>query len=181
MDCGKSQSMQPKQRRVCAKCLKHKPLNEFAPHQVKGRYCRACYLAYFRIYNAARYTSPKARALEQLRGREKYQRDILPQRKARKWALLIMHGGKCTQCGYARSAAALDFDHIGRVRTCSGQPNPEKRRTVSHLLAMNTPGSFALAIEEAKRCRILCSNCHRELTFPGHEMATLNLQTQTAK
>ncbi len=120
-----------------------------------------------------RYATAEARAAELERGREKYARLIQGPRAERKRALIMMLGGACSICGYNRSAAALDFDHLENgdtARTRRGRPNPEKRRTVSHLLAMNTDEAFTQAIEEAQRCRLVCSNCHRELTYPGHEL-----------
>lgn len=84
-----------------------------------------------------------------------------------------MFGGKCVLCGYSKSAAALDFDHLENgvaSQTKRGRPNPIKLRTVSHLLAMTVPEAFELAVAEAKKCRLICANCHREQTYPGHDL-----------
>lgn len=58
-------------------------------------------------------------------------------------------GGKCQRCGYDITVKALDFHHL--------DPN-EKDFTISN-------GNFKLAeaIEESKKCVLICSNCHREL------------------
>jgi hypothetical protein len=80
-----------------------------------------------------------------------------------------MFGGKCVRCGYSKSFAALDFHHRSEEPTSRGKPNKRKIRTVSHLLAINLPWAWEAAIEEAKKCDLICANCHRELTFPGHE------------
>jgi hypothetical protein len=116
---------------------------------------------YYRQYNAKRYTSPEARAKELQRMRDKYHTLVKFQRLARKMKLVNMLGGKCQRCGYSRCAAALDFHHRDRK---------EKSRTLSHLLAANVPANFKKAVIEARKCDLLCSNCHRELTYPEHEI-----------
>ncbi len=160
--------------KVCTKCLCVKPLEQFEEAKAHGHWCRKCYLNYFKEYNKKRYSSPEARVNELQRCKEKYQRVVKHQRVDRKRKLLAMFGGKCVLCGYAKSSAALDFDHLDEngntAKTNRNNPNPIKSRTISHLLARNAPGAFELAIEEAKKCRIICANCHREQTFPGHGM-----------
>ena len=58
-------------------------------------------------------------------------------------------GGACERCGYDTTTKALDFHHL--------DPN-KKDFTISN-------GNFKLteAIEESKKCVLICSNCHREL------------------
>ena len=55
---------------------------------------------------------------------------------------------KCTQCGFDHPAA-LDFHHV--------DPS-EKENLVSKLVSQ---GCFAAAMEEVKKCIVLCANCHR--------------------
>ena len=166
----------PRFTKTCTKCLYLRPIGEFDKKKAHGCWCRACYLKYFKQYNQKRYASSEAKSIEQERGRQKYIKNVKPQRMERKKNLLQMMGGKCSVCGYSRSAAALDFDHLdldGKTAvTARNHPNKAKCRTISHLLAMNNPKAFSEAIEEAKKCRILCANCHREMTFPGHELST---------
>lgn len=66
----------------------------------------------------------------------------------RKKKLIELMGGKCEKCGYNKCAAALDFHHkdpsqkefdIGTKNVC-----------------------FSKIVLEAKKCSLLCSNCHRE-------------------
>lgn len=58
------------------------------------------------------------------------------------------YGGKCLRCGYDKSLVALDFHHI----------DPEKKDfTIS-----NDRFKLIEAIEEIKKCILICSNCHRE-------------------
>lgn len=60
-------------------------------------------------------------------------------------------GGGCAICGYDKCVAALHFHHLdpGTKRF------PLSREGVTR--------SFAEALEEARRCLLLCSNCHAEV------------------
>lgn len=60
-------------------------------------------------------------------------------------------GGKCCRCGYCKSFRALQFHHIN---------NFEKIEDISTLLHNK---SYASAKEEAKKCILVCANCHAEL------------------
>lgn len=65
-----------------------------------------------------------------------------------KQRLVAAFGGKCSICGYNRSNAALDFHH----------ENPEQKE--GEITKMNR---FDKAFEEAKKCILVCANCHREI------------------
>lgn len=66
-------------------------------------------------------------------------------------------GGECIECGYKRSIAALHFDHI----------DPSlKTYNVGELIGRCR---FEKAREEAKKCQILCANCHSEKTWIREE------------
>lgn len=147
-------------KRVCPKCCKKKSLDQFKV-RANGKpagYCHPCSIDYIKEYNAKRYASPEARAAELARGKEKYAKQGKQARLLRKCRLIHLMGGKCQGCGYDKSAAALDFDHLDPTT---------KSRTISHLLAVNQPWAWEAAIAEAKKCQLLCSNCHREKTYPG--------------
>jgi hypothetical protein len=71
-------------------------------------------------------------------------------RKRYKQKLVDLMGGKCMVCGYNRCIKALDFHHI----------DPKtKEFTISRMESMNWDSTF----KEAKKCVLLCANCHREL------------------
>lgn len=58
-------------------------------------------------------------------------------------------GGKCIRCGYNKCLKALEFHHL----------NPsQKDFTIS-----NDHFKLSEAVEESKKCILLCSNCHKEL------------------
>lgn len=58
-------------------------------------------------------------------------------------------GGKCIKCGYDRCLKALEFHHI--------DPS-QKDFTIS-----NDHFKLLDAVEESKKCILICSNCHKEL------------------
>jgi len=75
---------------------------------------------------------------------------------ALKKKLVDAAGGCCVNCGYSKSLHALDFHHTGR----------DKEHVLSGILlkASGKNGSYLpVALEEAAKCVLLCSNCHREL------------------
>src|SRR5438067_13400120 len=58
-----------------------------------------------------------------------------------------MQGGRCIDCGYARSITALSFHH---------RDGAEKRFEISSFR-----GSWDRLLEEARKCDLVCVNCHR--------------------
>ncbi len=60
-------------------------------------------------------------------------------------------GGRCINCGYDRCAAALTFHHLVPA---------EKSYTLSH---RGVTRSLAEARLEARKCVLLCANCHAEV------------------
>jgi len=60
---------------------------------------------------------------------------------------------KCDICGYNRCTEALDFHHIDL-----------KEKEFSIGQALNRWGK-EIILEEMKKCKILCANCHRELHY----------------
>lgn len=62
--------------------------------------------------------------------------------------LKLAYGGKCTKCGYSKCLKALEFHH---------KDPTTKVKEVSYNRA-----SVAMMAAEAKKCILLCANCHRE-------------------
>ena len=61
----------------------------------------------------------------------------------------FFRGGCCERCGYNKCIKALEFHHL----------DPSKKDfTIS-----NDHFRLKEAIEESKKCILLCANCHREL------------------
>jgi predicted HNH restriction endonuclease len=84
-------------------------------------------------------------------GKQKTYKRTNASRNKRKKELKEAFGGCCSVCGYSRCLEALDFHHL--------EPS-EKHVGISELLSMR---SFGRAYEEAKKCKLVCSNCHREI------------------
>lgn len=70
--------------------------------------------------------------------------------KKKDWIVAIA-GGKCELCGYCKSNRALDFHHIDPNSKLFGIANAGATKSNRTLL------------EEAKKCVLLCANCHREV------------------
>jgi hypothetical protein len=74
-------------------------------------------------------------------------------KRAFKAELVKEFGGACILCGYNKHLAALDFDHL----------DPSEK--ISAVASLTTQCRFDEARKEAQKCRLLCSNCHREETY----------------
>ena len=73
-------------------------------------------------------------------------------------------GGKCIRCGYDKCIKALEFHHI--------DPS-QKDFTIS-----NDHFKLLEAIEESKKCILICSNCHKELHDNLWDIKDLKLEEQ---
>ncbi len=107
---------------------------------------------------------PKSKKSSRDKGlRKKYDREWFQKNKERlfkmrkerqkkiKIELINLLGGKCNKCGYNKCISELDFHH---------KKNKGKEDNVSFFLYR---GYLKKAKKEAKKCILLCSNCHREL------------------
>jgi len=74
------------------------------------------------------------------------------ERRRRKEYLAKMLGGHCANCGYNKSLSALSFHH----------KNPAKKSfDISN--NGNLMGNWQIVLMEAKKCKLLCLNCHSEI------------------
>lgn len=73
----------------------------------------------------------------------------------------------CEICGYNKNPYALCFDHIDPALKHEITKNGGAKRSSSGGMYMlyNKKYSDEILIEEIKKCRILCSNCHMENTY----------------
>ena len=63
---------------------------------------------------------------------------------------LIAHfGGKCVRCGYNKSNSALHFHHLDPTTKEFG-------------LGRMQTASWEKSLAEAKKCILICANCHAE-------------------
>lgn len=74
--------------------------------------------------------------------------------KKYKVEIVRMLGGKCQKCGYNKCDAAFDFHHKKGI----------KEGDMSRLFK---EASKKKLLKEAKKCILLCANCHRELHNRG--------------
>jgi hypothetical protein len=79
------------------------------------------------------------------------QEQVSSWRRKVKAKLVAEAGGRCTICRYGRCQAALQFHH--------GEPG-EKVFALSH---HGLTRSLAKAREEARKCMLVCANCHAEI------------------
>ena len=63
-------------------------------------------------------------------------------------------GGKCSKCGYNKCMASLEFHHH------AGNKEGQVSRMIQDF-------SKEKSLKEAKKCILLCANCHRELHNTG--------------
>lgn len=70
--------------------------------------------------------------------------------RKRKETLIRVMGGKCALCGYNKCNSALEFHHI----------NPSEK---NYQLSSGSTRSLNRDFVEARKCILLCSNCHREV------------------
>lgn len=75
--------------------------------------------------------------------------------RATKMQLIEMMGGRCSNCGYATNHAALEFHHVDPTR----KEFPLDLRSLSNR-------AWPQIESEARKCLLLCSNCHAESHNP---------------
>lgn len=65
--------------------------------------------------------------------------------------LIAEFGGRCVRCGYGKCVGALHFHHV----------DPKVKSFGLSYKGMTR--SYARVLEEAKKCILLCANCHAEV------------------
>lgn len=78
----------------------------------------------------------------------KHQKTIL--RRSMKIQAIKLLGGKCSKCGYDKCIDALEFHH----------ENPQEKE---FKLGSGNTMSWKEYKNEALKCKLLCSNCHKEI------------------
>ena len=77
----------------------------------------------------------------------------------RKLELIRLNGSRCGSCGYERNFSALEFHHR----------NPESKNFPLDLRSLSNR-SWARILDEAQKCDLVCSNCHKEIHNPASIM-----------
>jgi hypothetical protein len=73
----------------------------------------------------------------------------------RKLRLITLLGSKCSVCGYSKNIAALQFHH----------QNPDQKETNLDMRKLSN-STWNWCEQEAKKCLLLCANCHAEHHYP---------------
>ena len=114
----------------------------------RRKYCLSC----------SPFGSGNTSKLEKKDTKPKSEKYLKWQRKARyerKVTLVNLRGGGCSKCGYNKCIQALDFHHR----------NPKTKK-----FGLSTQGilrRWELVVAEAKKCDVLCRNCHAEIHWKG--------------
>lgn len=90
---------------------------------------------------------------------------VARRRRKVKRMLVEEAGGKCTLCGYDRCPGALHFHHV----------DPETKSFGLSLRGITR--SIEKLREEAKKCVLLCSNCHAEVEAGFARLSPANLKS----
>lgn len=76
---------------------------------------------------------------------------VISNRRRKKKKLVEMFGGMCTVCGYDKYVGALDFHHV----------NPKTKDFALSVKGLSY--SWDSLVQEAKKCVLVCKNCHTEI------------------
>ena len=88
-------------------------------------------------------------------------KDVIEFRKRIKIALVKAFGGRCQRCGEEHSVGVFDFHHL----------NPSEKSF--GLGSASTTRAKTTYAEEAKKCVMLCANCHRYVENDGVDVSNL--------
>ena len=87
-------------------------------------------------------------------------------RRKAKRKLVEAAGGSCALCGYDRSTSALHFHHLDPALKSFGIAMKGHTRSMDKL------------VEEARKCILLCANCHSEVEHGAAEISEDVLRTR---
>jgi transposase len=87
-------------------------------------------------------------------------------RRKIKRILVADAGGACTLCGYAGSVAALQFHHV----------DPADKAFA--IAGRGVTRSLSAALAEARKCVLLCANCHAEVEAGDATLPTVPVDDQ---
>lgn len=129
--------------KTCHLCKKDKPLIEFNKNTARKdglqSRCKECDSKLGKKNYQEKY---KKQTLE---------RNLLRKKKLKTWFAEFKQTLKCEQCE-EQKWYVLDFHH-----------NSDKDDSVANLV--NRGVSIKTILEEVAKCKVLCSNCHRELHY----------------
>lgn len=77
----------------------------------------------------------------------------------RRLKLLLLYNNKCSECGYNKNFSALCFHHT----------DPSTKKFQIDIRACSNR-KWETLVEEAAKCKLLCSNCHIEHHYPHNNI-----------
>ena len=127
----------------CSKCGLLKGLDEYSWQakklQIRRKECKACQ----KLVTKAHYEANK----------DKYSASNRKRRERRRKLTWELRDVPCCDCKQKFHPIQMDFDH---------KPGEDK---LGNVTAMIQDGYVKQGLEEAKKCDVVCSNCHRMRTF----------------
>ena len=128
---------EPTDTQVCSRCRLRKPLSDYHRSRTgEYTYCRDCRNEYDR-----RYYDERGRPARLARRRAQIV-------AARRWMAEIKTGVPCADCGETFPIYVMHWDHL---------PGFQKIDQVSVMVSSRTREA---ALEELKKCELVCANCH---------------------
>jgi hypothetical protein len=119
-----------------------------------NKICQKCGDIYKPHRSTQKYCSKKcSRKYTDLERKKNVTKRVSEWRRRTKIKLVTMFGGKCIRCGYSKCIAALEFHHT----------DPSKKEF--GLSVRGLTRFFDKLVEEAKKCELICANCHAEEHF----------------
>ena len=139
--------------KICEKCKNEFKTSIFINGKRRNlqnrKYCLECSpFGNHNTKNLLRETLPESDVSD-----KKYYRWQKKARKARKRHLIENKGGKCTRCDFDECDNALEFHHR----------DPKTKKFA--LSKNNLLKKWESVLEEAKKCDLLCSNCHKIIHY----------------
>ncbi len=137
--------------KTCTRCLATKPESEYFTKDKKtGRLhtqCKSCYKEHRKTYREEHYRKYHDEYLVRAKlYREKIRKEY------RDGMTEYLRDKSCEVCGES-DTVVLEFDHIDRTTKSFG---------VSQAVRLGR--RWNLVLEEIKKCRIVCANCHKRIT-----------------
>jgi hypothetical protein len=79
----------------------------------------------------------------------------------------------CSICGYNKHPSALCFDHLPHYQKHDSCRSGSKAGGMYILYNKKYP--LSILIEEIKKCRVVCANCHMEITHKNNNRTINNV------
>lgn len=134
--------------KICSKCGLNKALSEFYVKDSRKNklhaQCKSCFKEHRKTYCAKHYEQYK----EQYRARAKISRKKRTDQFHNNM-LAYLQGKVCNNCG-ENDIRVLEFDHLDPLT---------KKFGIGQSLRLGY--TWSQALDEIKKCQILCANCHK--------------------